>query len=171
MLLQKHNNYYINSLIASVESLIRPLPPSLLDSLLFSFWNHCLWLDHTHASVTWCNHILSHISVSFMAPCFNNLRLVSTFWLTQRKRNVFVVRINSVLWGQLSVNKPLCWQGDGSQEWTIRVSAGDLQGYITRQGLWEARHLSGDLGSSTAFWVMICIMKHQSTLRGSLRGW
>lgn len=106
-----------------------------------------------------------------MAPCFNNLRLVSTFRLTQRRRNVFVVRINTALWGQLSVNKPWCWQSDVGQEWTIRASAGDLQGYITRQGLWDARHLSGDLGSSTAFWVMICIMKHQSTLRGSLRGW
>lgn len=69
-----------------------------------------------------------------MAPCFNNLRLVSTFMLTQRKRNVFVVRINTALWGQLSVNKPWCWQGDGGQEWTIRASAGDLQGYITRRG-------------------------------------
>lgn len=106
-----------------------------------------------------------------MAPCFNNLRLISTFRLTQRKRNVFVVRINTALWGQLSVNKPWCWQSDGGQEWTIRASAGDLQGYITRRGLWEARHLSGDLGSSTAFWVMICIMKHQSTLRGSQREW
>lgn len=105
-----------------------------------------------------------------MAPCFNNLQLVRTFRLTQRKRNVFVVRINTALWGQLRVNKPWCWQSDGGQEWTIRASAGDLQGYITRWGLWEAQHLSGDLGSSAAFWVMICIMKHQSTLRGSLRG-
>lgn len=105
-----------------------------------------------------------------MAPRFNNLRLVSTFRLTQRKRNVFVVRINTALWGQLSVNKRCCWRGDGGQEWTIRASAGDLQGYITRRGLGEALNLSGDLGSSTAFWIMICIMKHQSTLRESQRG-
>lgn len=105
-----------------------------------------------------------------MALCFNNLRLVSTFRLTQRRGNIFVVRINTALWGQLNVNKPCCSQDDGRQEWTIRASAGDLQGYITRQGLWEVPRLSGDLGSSTAFWVMICIMKHQSTLRGSLRG-
>lgn len=155
---------------SSIWSLIRPLPPFLLHSSLFSFWNHCLWLDCAHASVTWCNHILSHICVSFMAPCFNNLLLVSTFSMTQRKRNAFVVCINIALWGQLSVNKACCWQGDGGQEWTIRVSAGDLQGYITRRGLREAPNLSGDLGSSTAFRIMICIMKHQSTLRESLRG-
>lgn len=166
------NNCPINVILTAFINLKphKAFASLLASQLLVLLWNHCLWLDCAHASVTWCNHILSHICVSFMAPCFNNLLLVSTFSMTQRKRNAFVVRINIALWGQLSVNKACCWQGDGGQEWTIRVSAGDLQGYITRRGLREAPNLSGDLGSSTAFRIMICIMKHQSTLRESLRG-
>lgn len=129
---------------------------------LFSFWNHYPWL--------YCAHILSHISCSCLSPCFNNFCFQSTFMLTLRKRNIFVIRIRTAFRWQLCVNKACCRQSDSRRQWTIRVSAGDLQGDITWQELREALNLSGNLGSFTAFWVMICIMNHQGTLRESLRG-
>lgn len=71
------------------RSVSRARVPSRLlpaHSCLFPSSSHCLSPDGTRTSITWYLHILSPISVSFMARCFDNLGLASTFRLTQRQK-------------------------------------------------------------------------------------